>query len=89
MRPFPSRVNFMRLHVNDNELDVLRGGVRTVKNTDALHVNNFHRDIRPPIIEKVKEINPTFRIDSKEEYDSEPSSTSDDTDGEEVGFKYV
>ena len=59
----------MRLHVNDNELDVLRGGVRTVKNTDALHVNNFHRDIRPPIIEKVKEINPTFRIDSKEEYD--------------------
>ena len=27
-------------------------------------------------------------LSAKEEYDSEPSSTSDDTDGEEVGFEY-
>ena len=28
-------------------------------------------------------------LSAKEEYDSEPSSTSDDTDGEEVGFEYI
>ena len=27
-------------------------------------------------------------LSAKEEYDSEPSSTSDDTDGEEVGFHF-
>ena len=27
-------------------------------------------------------------LSAKEEYDSEPSSTSDDTDGEEVGFEH-
>ena len=28
-------------------------------------------------------------LSAKEEYDSEPSSTSDDTDGEEVGCEYI
>ena len=28
-------------------------------------------------------------LSAKEEYDSEPSSTSDDTDGEEVGYEYI